>query len=194
MSKWFKDLKGEYQIIVVEAGKSLLGTFDSSLSDYVERTLRTNKHVTIKTNESVKEIKDITVVLGSGEEVPFGVCVWSTGNSPLDFVKDMADVVQLKNNRILIDQKLNVIGQEDLFAIGDCAADENKPLPMLAQVANQQGIYLAKRLNAGNPSDYPPFQYKVCTPQFKSTSPSVPPIYPTVSWGHGLSGCLQCHS
>ncbi len=34
------------------------------------------------------QIKDYSVVLGkSGQEVPFGICVWSTGNAPLEFVK-----------------------------------------------------------------------------------------------------------
>ena len=34
-----------------------------------------------------------------------------------------------------------------MYALGDCAAHHEKPLAMLAQVANQQGIYLAKKFN-----------------------------------------------
>ncbi|KAI9738302.1 MAG: hypothetical protein M1834_008800 [Cirrosporium novae-zelandiae] len=35
----------------------------------------------------------------------------------------------------------------DVFALGDCAIREKDPLPALAQVANQQAIWLAKHLN-----------------------------------------------
>lgn len=70
VSKWYKDLKGEYGVIVVEAGKHLLGTFDKSLSGYVEQTL-SKRNVTLLTNETVKEVKDVSVVLGKAFTVPF---------------------------------------------------------------------------------------------------------------------------
>lgn len=40
-----------------------------------------------------------------------------------------------------------MIGLDNVYSIGDCAAHDEKPLAMLAQVANQQGIYLARCLN-----------------------------------------------
>ncbi|KAK3280787.1 Internal alternative NAD(P)H-ubiquinone oxidoreductase A1, mitochondrial, partial [Cymbomonas tetramitiformis] len=45
----------------------------------------------------------------------------------------------------------------------DCSANVDAPLPALAQVAEQQGAYLAQCLNAnaGKPSSDPPaFQYR----------------------------------
>ena len=45
-----------------------------------------------------------------------------------------------------------------MYAIGDCAANHEKPLAMLAQVANQQGIYLAKCFNSKDEASL--FQYK----------------------------------
>jgi len=157
VAKWYSDLGQQYNVIVVEAGKHLLGAFDSSLSSYVERTL-VRRQVTLLTNEHVKEIKDHSVVLGrSGEELPFGLCVWATGNAPLDFVRQ-ANLPLTDHNRIAVDDKLRVEGLEDVYAVGDCAAFRLQPLPMLAQVANQQGAYLAKCFNKG--SHDRPFQYK----------------------------------
>ena len=98
----------------------------------MERTLKAKKNVTIRTNETVKEIKDISVLLGSGDEIEFGVCVWSTGNSALKFVKEMD--VTLNRERISIDDRLRVLHHNDVYAIGDCAANQDNPLPMLAQV------------------------------------------------------------
>ena len=107
MAKWYKDLKTDYRVLLVESSDHVLGSFDGSLSSYVERTLKDRK-VQILTQKTVKEVKDVSVLLSkisieilryffngkytryfldSGEEIPFGVCVWSTGNSALDFVK-----------------------------------------------------------------------------------------------------------
>ena len=46
---------------------------------------------------------------------------------------------------------------DNVYAIGDCAAHHEKPLAMLAQVANQQGIHLSRSLNH---NDETSFQYK----------------------------------
>ena len=53
---------------------------------------------------------------------------------------------------------MKVLGKKNVYAVGDCAANHKKPLAMLAQVANQQGIYLAKCLNGND--DTTLFQYK----------------------------------
>lgn len=51
-----------------------------------------------------------------------------------------------------------------VFALGDCAISLSRPLPCLAQVAQQQAKYLASVFNKYNePSanpDAPSFQYK----------------------------------
>jgi len=70
-----------------------------------------------------------------------------------------------KSGAILVDDQLHVQlhtevkeGEEpegkaymkDVFAIGDNSMMESGPLPATAQVANQQAMWLAKRLNKGN--------------------------------------------
>ena len=71
VSKWYKDLNSQYKVVVVEAGKHLLGSFDASLSDYVEQ-LMSKRQVEVMVNETVKEVKDVSVVLSRGQEIPFG--------------------------------------------------------------------------------------------------------------------------
>ena len=87
-----------------------------------------------------------TVVLSSGQVVPFGVCVWSTGNTALDFVRDLG-LAMSKDDRILVDGRLRV--NDDVYAMGDCAVDPDNPLPMIAQVAKQQAVYLSRVFNKG---------------------------------------------
>ena len=106
VSKWYHDLQARYKLVIVEAGNQLLGSFDSSLSSYVMHQLASS-NVIIKTGQHVKEVKDISVILGSGEEIPFGICVWSTGNRRTEFVNGM-DVSQTRDQRIKIDDQLKV--------------------------------------------------------------------------------------
>ena len=52
----------------------------------------------------------------------------------------------LKDDKVLINSKLQVIGYENVFAIGDIAFDLETPLASNAQVAMQQGKHLAQNL------------------------------------------------
>ena len=155
--KYYADLRLNYEIVVVEAAKHLLGTFDAKLSSYVEKQMF-KRRVTVLSGEAVKEVRKVSVVLGSGREIPFGVCVWSTGNTALDFVKQLG-LEMNREGRICVEDNLRICGQEDgVFAIGDCAAHKEAPLPQLAQVANQQGRHLAVILNKGDPER--PFKFR----------------------------------
>lgn len=156
VSKWYHDLQARYKIVIIEASNKLIGSFDASLSSYVKRQLA-SKNVIIKTGQHVSEVKDISVILGSGEEIAFGICVWSTGNKATQFVCGM-DVPLTDDQRIQIDDQLRVIRKNNVYAIGDCAANHKTPLAMLAQVANQQAIYLAKSLNSNGENGL--FEYK----------------------------------
>ena len=73
------------------------------------------------------------MILSSGTEVPFGVCVWSTGNTALDFVRQLGLPLS-RDGRILVDAQLAVQGAQDVYAMGDCAVNPQDPLPMIAQV------------------------------------------------------------
>lgn len=157
VSRWYPELSSSYEVVVIEASDHLLGSFDESLIEYVEKTLR-KRNVNMMIGESVKEVKDDIVVLNSGREIPFGICVWSTGNAALDFVKKSGLSLSI-HNRILVDAKLRVDGKDSVYAIGDCAVSASKPLALLAQVANQQGAYLAFVFNRGIDIDGKDFEY-----------------------------------
>lgn len=153
VKKWYPDLAKKHQIIIVEAGDHLLGSFNEALSKYVEKKF-TSRNITTLIGESVQRVEGNSVVLKSGKTIPYGACVWSTGNKELDFVKDLG--LNLDHGRIVVDSCLRVSGRDSVYAIGDCARIDGMPLAMLAQVANQQGKYLGKSLNSGQDL---PFRY-----------------------------------
>merc|ERR1719369_689336 len=145
VTRWYQDLSDRYEVVLVQAGQHLLEDFDEKLSNYVEKLFK-KRNITVLTGESVKTVNENSVTLQSNVEVPFGVCVWCTGNAALDFVKQL-QLPLSKDNRILVNDKLQVPGTDGVFALGDCAVSKDKPLAMLAQVANQQGKYLGKVFN-----------------------------------------------
>lgn len=74
--------------------------------------------------------------------------MWSTGNAPLEFVKNLITIPKDNRGRILVDDHLKVKSTKNIFAIGDCAVQENIPaLPQTAQCAQQEGKYLCRVFN-----------------------------------------------
>ena len=156
VSKWYPDLFPLVQVKIVEAGSSILGSFASSLVTYVEQLFR-NRNVQVLTNTQVVKIADSKVVLNTNDEVPFGLVVWSTGNKNVELTNNIQGVRKARNGRLIVDEYLHILQesegkgvpvlQGDVYALGDCAVNREKPLPQLAQVASQQAIYIARELN-----------------------------------------------
>ena len=159
VSRWYPDLHKHVHVVVVEASGNILSSFSESLVKHVEKLFK-SRNVELLTETSVKEIIGNSAHLSNGKIVNFGLCVWSTGVQQVKLISEL-NVDKARNGRLLVDSKLHVIdhlNDDDskprqpiangtVFALGDCACDEKSPLPMLAQVASQQAIYLAKSLN-----------------------------------------------
>ena len=92
---------------------------------------------------------------GSTDRVHFGTCIWATGIAmhPLvALLKDkLPEGLQASRRGLLVDSHLRVLGsQGTIFCLGDAAVTGATPataLPPTAQVARQQGEYLAGLLS-----------------------------------------------
>jgi NADH dehydrogenase FAD-containing subunit len=107
---------------------------------------------------SVKEVGDRIIALKDGREIPYGMAVWAAGNGPIPLTLQIIDDVggeqkvmqDSARGRLVVDPWLRVVGSEGrILALGDCACACSLPrqLPATAQVAAQQGEYIAKILN-----------------------------------------------
>lgn len=119
------------------------------------------KHVLEKLGASASDLESASFTLKTKEEgeVGVGMCVWSTGLMMNPFVQDkLTGAVKKhpKTGALIVDEKLRVLKEtenkenglvENVFALGDCTAVQDKSYPATAQVANQQALWLAKRLN-----------------------------------------------
>lgn len=136
------------RIVLVEAGKGVLSAFPSDLSEHARRSLE-KLGVEVRLGESVTQVDGEGVLLG-GERLESRCVIWAAGvqSSPaaswLNIPADHA-------GRAIIDGDLRAPGHENVFVIGDCAAVDGKagkPLPGVAPVAKQQGVYAARAIKA----------------------------------------------
>ena len=170
--KFYLELLPFVSVTLLEATNVVLGAFDETLRDVALEELRKTRPVAGKEGEtvpavnvqltaSVKEVNATHVAYSNGDknvDVPFGLCVWATGNAPVRVVADAIEALgpiqkeaqARTRGRLAVDGHLRVLGAKpgSVFALGDCAAFLDDPLPATAQVAAQQGEYLARLVNA----------------------------------------------
>lgn len=174
-----QDLRRKYpelmrfvRVTLLQSAQTILTMFDSQLVAIAMQNLE-NIGVEVRTGVRVTEVTADQVVLSTGEKIDYGVCVWSAGNAPRQLVKDIADALPQqaehagpsgKVGKLAVDPFLRVIGARDVIALGDCSKIVSGPLPPTAQVAGQQGAYVAHvinrkyRLGTGGEDAMPPWK------------------------------------
>ena len=118
-------------------------------------------NVIISLNSLVQEVQKDKIILKDSKEIPYGLLVWSTGNAPVDFVKEL-NFEKDKFGRIITTEHFLIKGETSIFAIGDCSTIEGMDMPATAQVAMQSGKFLANLLNNKDylNNDSKKFKYK----------------------------------
>lgn len=149
----------EVRITLLEAGPGILSSFDAALGDYTVRLFR-RQRIEVRTGSPVVRVHPDAVELGSGEKIGCALVVWSTGVVARPFTRQVL-LPKDPLDRIITDDRLQVRGSDDVYAFGDCATIESLDLPMTAQVAQQQGAYLAGALARRAAGRFvPPFRYR----------------------------------
>lgn len=147
VAKVNRSLLKHCKVTVLEAGE-VLGTFDQKLRQYGLRRLDALGVQVIK--QSVVGVNEREVITKSGEILPTGLVVWSTGVGPSTMTKTL-QCDKTNRGRISVDNYMRVLRNNEpipnVFACGDCAANNESPLPTLAAVASRQGTYLGNQIN-----------------------------------------------
>lgn len=137
----------EVSIVLVEAAGRLLGGMSESLSTYAVRKLQKMK-VDVRLEKRVTAVTATAVTLHDETQIPTYTVVWvaGVGGEPL---ASKSEIEVLGNGRIPVRPTLQLAEHENVFAVGDLAAfpaDEGGWLPMVAQVAIQQGRQAAQNI------------------------------------------------
>ena len=155
--------KTKFEINIVERTAEILNNNKIFNKEEAQKTIKA-KNINLLTNSSVTEIRDKEILITNKsdqvDQFPYFAIIWTAGiksNLP-EFVQK----IQKTNNRISINNKLQLPSYPNVFALGDIAAIEGKiNLPITAQVAMQQGLHAALNLNLLLEKENPiPFQFK----------------------------------
>jgi NADH dehydrogenase len=158
------DFEKFIKIELIEAAPRILPALPESLATATAEALR-KLAVNIRTGTRVMAIRASEVVLDSGEIVPAELIVWAAGIKAPDFLRDLDELETDRINRLIVRPTLQTSRDDDIFAIGDCAAvvlpGSSEPLPPRAQTAHQEADYMVKAVKArlrGSP--LPEFKYR----------------------------------
>lgn len=142
----YPTILSEVAITLFEAGDALLNTFDAALSEYTIKIFQRQK-ISVRLQSQVARVEEKEILLADGSHVPYGMMVWSTGNTQTPFVKSLP-FEKDRGSRLITDEFFHIKGFTNIYSLGDCATIEGNVLPATSQVAQQEGHYLAKSLNA----------------------------------------------
>jgi NADH dehydrogenase len=157
----------EAQILLIEGSPRVLPSYPEDLSAKAERSLihlgvrpRTNVFVT-SLDETGVTVKTVAGV----ERIAARTVVWAAGVRASSFgetLEKRAGALRDPSGRIMVAADCSLPNHPEVFVIGDLAhlEQDGKPLPGVAQVAMQQGGYVAKliRLRLAGQA-VPPFRY-----------------------------------
>src|SRR6266699_3208938 len=167
------------RIVLVEALPRILMPFDERLAKKAHTALN-RLGVEVRTNSPVEAIDSEGVVI-AGERLPAKTVIWTAGVAASPAGQWLGAETD-RGGRIKVGSDASVPGHPNIFVIGDTASftQDGKPLPGVAQVAIQQGQYIASVIAdrvAGKP---PPEAFRYVD---KGTMATIGRFYGIVSIG-----------
>lgn len=141
--------KSEMRVLLIEASPRLLNGLSEKASgkalNYLEKM-----GVEVMLNTAVKAYSNSELLFSSGERLSTHTLIWAAGVKG-ELVRGLPEEVT-RSNRYQVDAFHQVLGLNDVYAIGDAAGmyslEKPKGHPMVAPVAVQQGRNLARNLMA----------------------------------------------
>lgn len=144
----YRNLKPtDCNVTIIERAPRILSVLDEDLANYAARQLR-KSGIRILLGNSVKELRHDAVLLEDGETLAAHTLVWCGGiaenplAAKLPFPHDERGYLQCERD-------LRVKGYDNVWAIGDCAANpgpDGRPYPATAQHATRQGTHAARNI------------------------------------------------
>jgi NADH:ubiquinone reductase (H+-translocating) len=152
------DVDRDMRITLIEAVDRILPALPARISNAAARLLAT-MGIGVRTSARVAEVLPNGVRLASGEIIPAELVVWAAGVKAPDFLRDLDGLETNRINQLVVRPTLQTTRDDDIFAIGDCAAcpwlgRDGTTVPPRAQAAHQQASHMVKQIRrrlAGEP-------------------------------------------
>jgi NADH dehydrogenase len=146
----------DIRVSVIEAADRVLPALPPRLSRATEALLA-RLGVQVHTGARVAEVLRDGVRLAEGRLLPAELVVWAAGVKAPDSLKDLDGLETNGINQLVVRPTLQTTRDDDVFALGDCAAcpwPGRGTVPPRAQAAHQQAMHLYRQIRrrlAGKP-------------------------------------------
>ncbi|MEJ2767528.1 NAD(P)/FAD-dependent oxidoreductase [Mycetohabitans sp. B46] len=138
-------------IVLIEAGPRILPALPERVSAATAALLR-RLNVSVITGEAVSEVRVGEVVTGSGNVLRADLTVWAAGIKAPPVLALLDGLAVNKLGQLVVRSTLQTTSDDDIFALGDCAAcpwpEAKRTVPPRAQAAHQQANFLLNALRA----------------------------------------------
>lgn len=136
------------RIYLLDASSRILSAFDEKASADATRYLK-KLGIEMLMGTTIREYDQNRVVLSNGEIIHTRSVFWVAGICG-NKLEGFADEQWGRGDRLITDNNLLVAGEKNIYAIGDIGlqpfVNEGRGYPQVAQVAIQQGEYVAQSL------------------------------------------------
>ena len=147
----------EARIVLLEQQPAILPPYPDKSSANAQRALE-RLGIEVETGSTVEAMEGDRVQYrhadGAEIQIETHTILWAAGirATPLtQIIHDRTGVDLDRGGRIVVDKRLHLPDDRDIFAIGDmahCVGTDGRPLPGIAPVAMQQGRYVAHLIQA----------------------------------------------
>ncbi|HSK24378.1 MAG TPA: NAD(P)/FAD-dependent oxidoreductase [Egicoccus sp.] len=142
------------RILLIEPRDRLLGAFSTASSEHARAQLE-RRGVEVRLGVGVARAAADHVQLTDGEVVATRTLVWAAGVAASPVAAALGAPLTT-GRRVAVDEHLQVVGCDDVFAIGDVAGfhvEDGGVLPQVAPVAMQQADHVARTILHGPGSE-----------------------------------------
>lgn len=125
---------------IIDAAERVLPALPPTASASIENVLR-KLNIEVLTQEMICKATKEGFYTKSGKFIPAEIKVWAAGVKAPDWVANLGGLETARTNQLMVHPTLQTTLDENIFAMGDCAAcprEEGGFVPPRAQAAHQQ--------------------------------------------------------
>jgi NADH dehydrogenase len=137
------------EVTLIEAGDRILPALPERLAEAARHELEA-LGVRVLTGVTVSEVTPQAIVAKSGERIEAELRVWAAGVKGMPIGGSAGGVERNRNGQFVVRPTLQTVGDDRIFAIGDCACfvppGAERPVPPRAQAAHQMAATVYRNL------------------------------------------------
>lgn len=141
------DKQPPIKVILLEATKRILPGFPEKISKAAEKQMKL-LGIDVRVNAMVESADKQGFTLKGGERIEASIKIWAAGVKGTQGADNLTQLHRQRNGQITVRENLQTNQDESIFAIGDCAFIQGKPVAPTAQAARQQALHLAHYIPA----------------------------------------------